>query len=152
MRGIHIDKCITISEPCIKKIIYHCEIMYMLCHFELFNLVGTLTPGGMVSVDCGSTLTFNCNAPGVSLGWNIAGLSGINIMGPFLARNVAMRNSRITSTDTGGNSQVGVSEITISGLGISDNGGIIQCVNMNNNITMGMATISVGEWAYCVAI
>ena len=27
----------------------------------------------------------------------------------------------------------------------SDNGGIIQCVNMNNNNTKGMATISVGE-------
>ena len=97
-------------------------------------------------MDCGNAKGFTCNAPGVSIGWNIAGLSGINITGPFLARNVAMGNSRITSTDTGSNIQVGVSDITISGFRISDNGGIIQCVNINNNKTKGLATISVGEW------
>ena len=84
-------------------------------------------------------------APGVPLGWNIAGLKGINIPGPFRARPVALENPRITSTDTGGTLQIGVSVITISGFIASDNGGIIQCVNMGNNSTKGMATISIGE-------
>ena len=147
MRGIYIDKCMINSVLCYNDSSIH----FSIYHFKLFNLVGTLEPRGTVSVDCGSTQTFNCNAPGVSLGWNIAGLSGINIPGPFLARNAAMRNSRITSTDTGSEVQVGVSVITISGFSASDNGGIIQCVNMNNNKTKGVATISVGEcvcWVY----
>ena len=86
-------------------------------------------------------------APGVSIGWNIAGLSGINIPGPFFSRTEAFRDlhDRLTSTDTGWNSQVGVSAITISGFSTLDNGGIIQCVNINNNRTKGMATISVDE-------
>ena len=102
----------------------------------------------MVSVYCGGVQTFTCRPSDGRdpIGWNIAGLSGINIPGPFMARAVAMTNSRITTNDTGGNSQTKVSDITISGFSTSDNGGIIQCVNMNNNNTEGMATISVGEW------
>ena len=84
-------------------------------------------------------------APRLPIVWNITGLRGINIPGPFLARYAALDNSRIMSTDTGHGSQIGVSRITISGFSISDNGGIIQCVNMNNNSTMGMATLSVCE-------
>ena len=83
--------------------------------FEIFNLVGTLEPHGTVSVDCGSAKTFTCNAPGVSLGWNIAGLSGINIPGPFLVRNAAIGNPRISTNDTGGDSQSSLSVITIAG-------------------------------------
>ena len=120
-------------------------IHHLICHFKLFNHVGTLEPSGTVSVDCGSAQNFTCIAPGVSIGWNIAGLSGINIPGPFLARNAAMDNPRITSTDSGSNSQVGLSYIIISGFSISDNGGIIQCVNMKSGKVRGMATISVGE-------
>ena len=96
-------------------------------------------------MDCGGGQTFTCRTP-VSIGWNIAGLSGINIPGPFLVRNAAMGNSRINTNDTGNERQTVVSFITISGFSISDNGGIIQCVNMENNNTKGMATISVGEW------
>ena len=121
-------------------------ICCLICHFEPFNRVGTLTPGGTVSVDCGSTRTFICDAPDVSIGWNIAGLSGINIPGPFLVRNAAIGNSRISTNDTGGNKQNHVSLITISGFSLTDNGGTIQCVNMNNNNNKGRATISVGEW------
>ena len=99
-------------------------------------------------MNCGSAQNFTCKAPGVSIGWNIAGLSWINIPGPFLARPVALNISRITSTDSGGILQVGVSNIIISGFSTSDNGGIIQCVNMNNNSTIGMATISVGELVF----
>ena len=122
----------------------HVRIYHLSCHFELFNLVGTLTPGGTVSVDCGSAQTFICRTP-KAIGWNIAGLSGIDIPGPFLVRNAAIGNPRIDTNDTGGDSQTEVSVITIYGFRISDNGGIIQCANMGNNETKGMATISVGE-------
>ena len=99
-------------------------------------------------MDCGGTQTFTCNAPGEPIEWTTSGLSGIS-GGPFQARIEAITKSRITSTDTGGDSQVGVSVITISGFNRSDNGGIIQCVNTNNNNTVeGMASITVlgGEW------
>ena len=104
-------------------------------------------------MDCGNAQTFTCNAPGVSIGWNIAGLSGINTPGPFLARDVANRdpNDRLSSPDTGAVIQVDVSVITISGFSISDHGGIIQCVNRMTNSSEGMATISVGEWACWVS-
>ena len=118
----------------------------MICHFESFQHVATLESEGSVStVGCGNAQNFNCYAPGVAIGWNITGLSGINIPGPFLARNAAMDNSRITTNDSGGILQIGMSNITISGFITSDNGGIIQCVNMNNNCTIEMATISVSE-------
>ena len=117
----------------------------LICHFEIYYLVGTLTPNGTAAVDCGSTQVFICTAPGVSIGWTITGLSGIYIQGPFLARHAAISNSRITSTDTGGDSQIGVSNLTISGFSTSDNGGTIQCVNRDSNNTQGIATISVGE-------
>ena len=106
----------------------------------------------MASVDCDSAQTFTCRAPGEPIGWNIAGLSGINMPGPFRARAVDQTNNRIMSNDTGpgGNMQIGVSVITISGFSISDNGGIIQCFNMDDNSTRGMATISVGEYVCLV--
>ena len=108
--------------------------------------VGTLTPVGTVSVACGSTQIFTCRTPH-PIGWNIAGLTGINIPGPFNARTEHQRdlNDRFSSNDTG-DIQTGVSVITISGFSISDNGGIIQCVDIRDNSTRGMATISVGEW------
>ena len=84
--------------------------------------------------------------PGEPLGWTISGLSGINITGPFRARPASRNNPRITSTDTGANSQTGVSNITISDFSTLDNGGSIQCVNMEDGSVQGMATISVGEW------
>ena len=114
--------------------------------FQTLYLVGALEPNGTVSVECLNKRTFICQVKNeIPLGWNIAGLSGISIPGPFRARPAAVNNSRITSNDTGGTSQFFVSNITISGFSISDNGGIIQCVNMRNNNTRGMATISVGE-------
>ena len=117
----------------------------IICPALFFLRVGTLTPNGNVSVDCGGTQTFTCRAPGEPIEWTTSGLSGIS-PGPFRARVEAMTNSRITSPDTGGNSQVGVSSITISGFSKSDNGGTIKCINANNNNVRGMASISVGEW------
>ena len=110
-----------------------------------FFRVGTLTPNGTVSVDCGSTQTFTCTAPGEVLEWTTSGLSGIS-RGPFRARIKAITNPRIQSTDTGGDTQIDVSVITISGFSRSDNGGSIQCINANNSNVRGMASISVGEW------
>ena len=96
-------------------------------------------------MDCGSTQTFDCAIPGEPIKWTTSGLSGIS-RGPFRARVAAINISRITSTDTGGDSQTKMSRITISGFNRSDNGGTIQCVNANNSNVRGMARISVGEW------
>ena len=110
-----------------------------------FNITGTLTPNGNVSVQCGSRQTFTCRVPGRPLGWSISGLRGINIPGPFRARPVAKNNPRISSTDSGANTQVSVSVITIFEFSISDNGGTVQCINMEDGSVLGMADISVGE-------
>ena len=105
-----------------------------------------LSPDGIVQVYCGSPQTFTCRAPGKPLGWSITGLSGIDIPGPFRARPVAVNNTmdRIASNDTGGNSQVSVSVITISRFSAEDNGGTIRCINMEDGSVQGMATISIG--------
>ena len=120
------------------------NLAYSYCHYY-FIRVGRLTPNGNVSVDCGGIQTFTCNAPGEPIKWTTSGLRGIS-QGPFLARNVAMTNSRITSTDTGGMTQGGVSRITIFGFSKSDNGGSIHCVNADNENVRGKARISIGEW------
>ena len=57
-----------------------------------------------------------------------------------------MNNPRITSNDTGHNTQIGVSDITISGFSVSDNGGTIQCINLEDDSVQGVARISVGKW------
>ena len=115
-----------------------------ICHFWFFR-VGALTPHGNVSVDCGSTQTFTCNAPGEPIKWTTSGLREIK-QEPFQARIEAIGNNRVTSKDTGDGDQTSVSDITISEFSRSDNGGTIQCINANNSNVRGMATISVGEW------
>ena len=119
-------------------------IHQFICHFWFF-LVGALTPNGNVSVNCGGRQTFNCYAPGELLEWTTSGLSGIS-RGPFRARIEAYMHPRITTNDNGGETQESVSRITISGFSRSDNGGIIHCINAENNNVLGMASISVGEW------
>ena len=124
------------------------SIGYLICDFEILFCVGTLIPDGTVSVECGNAKSFICNAPYyVPIGWNITGLNGINVPGPFNARTEHLRDlhDRFSSNDTGGIRQTRVSVITISRFSLSDNGGIIQCVNMDNNSTRGIAIISVGE-------
>ena len=111
----------------------------------VFNIAGTLTPNGNISVQCGSRQIFTCRVPGKPLGWSINGLNGINIPGPFRPRFVFGTNSRITTTDTGDKSQVSVTVITMSGFSISDNGGTVQCINMEDSRVLGMARISIGE-------
>ena len=101
-------------------------------------------------MDCGGSKTFTCEAAGISLKWKINGLRDINIAGPFLARNEARGHVRITTSDTGENTQEDVSDITISGFTISDKGGIIQCINARNNKAIGMANISICECVCCV--
>ena len=96
-------------------------------------------------MDCGSAQSFHCAIPRKPIEWTTSGLSGIS-QGPFLARNGAGTNPRITSPDTGELVQVGVSRITISEFSRSDNGGTIQCINAENSNVRGMASISVGEW------
>ena len=131
---------VRLDAVCTRQVISEFELLILVIY-----LVGSLIPNGTVIVGCGSGQTFTCRVPRKQLGWNITGLSGINIPGPFLARNVSQNNPRISSNDTGRLTQTRVSVITISGFSISDNGGIIQCVNMRSGKVRGMATISVGE-------
>ena len=128
-----------------------CFIVYLSLNLPITSLkflfifyVVTLTPDIIVQVYCGGTQTFICEAPRKPLGWTITGLRGISIPGPFRPRVVAQTNPRIASNDTGGDSQVGVSNITISGFSASDNGGTIQCINQEDGSVQGMATIFIG--------
>ena len=110
-----------------------------------FNITGILTPNGTISVECGSRQTFICRVPGKPLGWSVTGLNGINIPGPFRPRSLFKTNPRITTNDTGGDSQFDATVMIISGFSISDNGGNIQCINMEDGRVQGMARISIGE-------
>ena len=77
--------------------------------------------------------------------WTISGLSGISVTrdSGLLAGN----HSRITTTDTSGLTPS--STITFTGFTTADNGGTIQCINLNDNSVQGMASISVGENLAC---
>ena len=103
-------------------------------------------------MDCGGSETFECKEKDIPLEWTIKELKGIDIMGPFLARTEAHKNpdGRISTTDTGEKTQVGMSNLTISGFTVSDEGGIIECVNANDNSIIGMANISICECVCCV--
>ena len=93
-------------------------------------------------MDCGSQQTFTCSVTGGAALWTISGLSGISVTrhtGQFAASN----NARITTTDTSGLTQS--STITITGFTTADNGGAIQCINLDDISVQGMASISVGE-------
>ena len=127
------------------------RIIIILCPTLFLFRVGTLTPNGNVSVDCGSTQTFDCAIPHKPIEWTTSGLSGIG-RGPFRARNEAMTNSRVTSPDKGDTSQTEMSSITIFGFSKSDNGGTIQCVNARNSNVRGTAIISVGKWLWEIRI
>ena len=99
----------------------------------------TLTPNGALSFECGSRQTLSCRVPGKPLGWDITRLSGINIPGPFRIRIAAETNTGITSNNIGGDSQFDVTVIAISGFSTSDNGGTIQCINIEDGGVQGMA-------------
>ena len=103
-------------------------------------------------MDCGGSETFICEKASTPLKWTIKGLIGIDIAGPFLARTEAHENSkgRISTNDTGERPQEGMSNLTISGFTVSDKGGIIECVNANENSIIGMANITICECVCCV--
>ena len=93
-------------------------------------------------MDCGSQQTFTCSVTGTAALWTISDLSGISVTstsGLIAANN----NPRITATDTSGVTQS--STITITGFTTADNGGAIQCINLDDISVQGMASISVGE-------
>ena len=96
-------------------------------------------------MDCGSQQTFTCNVTGIAALWTISGLSGISIIRD---NGLGVANhSRITTTDTDGATPS--STITITGFTTADNGGTIQCINLDDNNVQGMASISVGESLAC---
>jgi hypothetical protein len=55
---------------------------------------------------------------------------------------VANNNDRVTTTDTSGVTQSSI--INITGFSTADNGGIIQCINLNDGLVQGTAAVSVG--------
>ena len=93
-------------------------------------------------MDCGSQQTFTCNVSGVAALWTISGLSGISET-RNTGQTAANNSPRITTTDSGGVTQS--STITITGFTTADDGGTIQCINLNDGSVQGMAIISVGE-------
>ena len=107
-----------------------------------FTTSGTLTPGGTVSLDCSSQQTFICSVTGVAALWTISGLSGISVTANT-GQLAANSTSRITTTDTSGITQS--STITITGFTTADNGGTIQCINLDDGSVQGMASILVGK-------
>ena len=132
---------------CWSKLLY-CTSVYL--SFELsFDLVcrvcsssiGTVTPSGTVSLDCGSQQTFTCSVTGTAAGWTITGLSGITAVGTS-GQLAANSNARIINTDTG---DPLTSTITITGFTTADNGGRVQCNELISGAVQGMTTISVGE-------
>ena len=99
-------------------------------------------------MDCGSQQTFNCNVTGPAAAWNISGLSGISATsatGLLAANN---NSPRITTNDTRGITPS--STITITGFSAADNGGTIQCINLDDNRVQGVANISVLGALYCL--
>ena len=105
----------------------------------VFVTLGMLTPGGTVSLDCGSQQTFTCSVTG-GAAWAIS-LDGISVTHDN-GLGVA-NNARITTTDTSGVTQS--STITITGFTTADNGGTIRCIDQADNSNQGTASISVGE-------
>ena len=107
--------------------------------------VGTLTPDGTFPLDCGSQQTFTCNVTGQAALWTIKRLNGIIVTRDSgqIAANIS---ARINTTDTSGLTQS--STITITGFTTADNGGTIQCNNLEDGSVQGMAGISVGEWLF----
>ena len=108
--------------------------------------VGTLTPVGTISLDCGSQQTFTCSVPGPAALWTISGLSSISVIRESGLSVANTSGSRVTTTDTSGVTQS--STITITGFTTADHGGTIQCINLVDSSVQGMASISVGEWLF----
>ena len=76
--------------------------------------------------------------------WTISGLTGISVTRQSGIITANTSSARITTTDTMGVAPT--STITITGFTTADNGGTIQCIDLNNpGSVQGMASISVGE-------
>ena len=99
-------------------------------------------------MDCGSEQTFTCSVTGPAALWTISGLSGINLTreSGLLVANTWSSGPRVITTDASGVTQS--STITIAGFTTADNGGTIQCINLDDLSIQGMASISVGEWLF----
>ena len=104
--------------------------------------LGLLTPNGELTLDCGDQQSFMCIVASVAAGWTINGLSGISVTTQS-ALTAATNNPRISTNHTVGITPT--STITINGFSTSDNGGIIQCIDLHDNSVQGMITISIGN-------
>ena len=81
-----------------------------------------------------------------SAGWTIIldGVAATQDSGKEVAN---MSSSRISTSDTSGVTKS--STITITGFIMSDDGGTIQCINLDDGSPQGMANISIGESCVC---
>ena len=94
---------------------------------------------------CGRSKTFTCTGNDKEFLWNITGLRGIDIPGPFFLRKAVSGNNRMSSSDSGEKHQFDKSVITIWNFSAADNGGTIQCIYKegNSSSVQGTATISI---------
>ena len=98
-------------------------------------------PSGDLTLDCGNQQTFVCSVTGLAAGWTIRGLSDIAIINNN-GLAASSLNSRITTNDKSNVTQS--STITITGFNTTDNGGTIQCINLEDGSIRGIATTSIG--------
>jgi hypothetical protein len=125
------------------KIVFVCTL---LC----FSFVkGTLTPDGIVALDCGSQQIFTCKASGPVAVWTIH-LEGGNVqISTDTGITAASQSSRISTNATSGN--IPTSVVTIRDFSEADNNGTVQCIDQNTNRNEGTAVVVVGKPS-CVKI
>ena len=91
-------------------------------------------------MDCGSQQTFTCSVTGQAAGWTISP-EGIGIT--TQSGLTAADNPWIYTADTNGTTQS--STITVTGFITADNGGTVQCIDLDDEHTQGMATILISK-------
>ena len=118
------------------------RIQLSICGLSICIGTVTLTPGGTVSLDCGSTQTFTCRADRAASTavWTVTGLSGIIAMRTSGVK-AASSNNRITTTDPSENIQV--STIIISGFTTADEGGTVQCIESTFSLFLGSSVATI---------
>ena len=104
-------------------------------HYINCSPLGLLIPDGDLTLDCGDQQSFMCIVASVAAGWTIYGLSGISVIA-HSGLSAATNNLRISTNHTIGITPSSI--ITINGFTTSDNGGIIQCIDLNENSVQGM--------------
>ena len=104
---------------------------------------GTLTPNGVVAVDCDSKQIFACKSSGPVAVWTIYLEGGNVLISTDTGITAASQSSRISTNATSGN--IPTSVVTIRDFSEADNNGTVQCIDQNTNRNEGTAEVVVGE-------